>query len=113
MNREPKPEIEWDELIASTSTPQRVNRLIHRVLVSAIENKLRVTLTLTSGVHISAEPHVYGVRDGQPSLLIYVAKARPVWQLVDATQVDDVETSDEHFEKRKLPPEFDPDRATH
>ena len=62
----------------------------------------------------SGEPHLYGVRDGRPMLLLYNGENDPQWDLVDDTDVERVKIwLDEHFSKRELPPEFDPDRDTH
>ena len=41
-------------------------------------------------------------------------RERSAWEPVDITEVEQVKIwLDEHFSKRELPPEFDPDRKTH
>ena len=70
-----------------------------------------MTLTLRTHTEASGEPHVYGVRAGQPTLLLYNEEAAPKWRLVDVRQVHEVKLwLDQHFTKRELPPEFDPDK---
>ena len=62
----------------------------------------------------SGEPHVYGQRDGHPMVLLYNGETDPTWQLIEVRDVAHVKIwLDEHFSKRELPPEFDPDRGTH
>ena len=60
------------------------------------------------------EPHIYGMRDGRPMLLLHNAENDPAWELVDVTEVEQVKIwLDEHFEKREIPPAFNPDRGAH
>ena len=114
VNRhERKPTVLWDELLASTSE-QVIHPRIHTALVHAIQDKHFVTLTLRTHTEVSGEPHIYGERAGQPTLLLYNDEAEPKWRLVDARQVHEVKLwLDEHFTKRELPPEFDPDNDNH
>ena len=65
---------------ASSEAEPSIPSRIHSPLISAIEHKQRVTLTLTTGVDLAAEPHVYGIRGGRPSLLVYLDDPRPTWQ---------------------------------
>jgi hypothetical protein len=111
--REPKPSIVWGELLASTSE-RPIHPRIHEPLMRAIKNKNVVSLKLRSWVESVGEPHVYGMRGGRPTLLVYNDKADPPWQFVDVRDIDQVNVwPNEHFEKRELPGEFDPDRDTH
>ena len=62
----------------------------------------------------SGEPHVYGKRDSRPMVLLLNAENAPTWELVDVSKVEQVKLwLDEHFSKRELPPEYDPDWETH
>ena len=101
----------------STSKPPTARPLhpnIHESLIQAIKNKNFVTLGMRDQSEESGEPHVYGLRVGRPMVLLYNAETDPTWQLVDAGDVAQVKIwLDEHFSKRELPPEFDPDRETH
>jgi hypothetical protein len=91
-----------------------VHANIHGSIVQAIKNKNFVTLAMRDETEESGEPHVYGKRGGAPMLLLYNAENDPTWRLVDVREVEQVKIwLDEHFEKRVLPPEFDPDRSTH
>lgn len=112
-DRDPKPTTQWDELRASTSE-QPIHPRIHEPLIQAIKNKNIITLKLRNWIEFVGEPHVYGLRGGQPMLLVYNDQADPAWQMVDVREIDQVNVwFNEHFSKRELPPEFDPDRDTH
>ena len=110
--RERKP----SKLRASTSEqPERpIHPNIHESLVQAIKNTNFVTLVMRDHREESGEPHVYGQRDGHPMVLLYNGEADPTWQLIEVRDVERVKIwLDEHFSKRELPPEYDPDRETH
>ena len=84
VNRhERKPTVLWDELLASTSG-QVIHPRIHTALVQAIQDKHFVTLTLRTHTEVSGEPHIYGERAGQRTLLLYNDEAEPKWRLVDS-----------------------------
>ena len=76
----------------------------------SIQHKQFVTLTLQGQKEVFAEPHIYGVRLGHPTLLVYDDQADPAWQLIDVRQVEDVKTWPNHFTKRELPASLDPDK---
>ena len=114
--RERKPSIVRDELRASTSEqPERpIHPNIHESLVQAIKKKNFVTLVMRDQSEESGEPHVYGQRDGHPMVLLYNGETDPTWQLIEVRDIKQVKIwLDEHFSKRELPPEFDPDSGTH
>ena len=113
--REPKPSIVWDEVRATSEQPERpIHPNFHESLTQAIKNKNFVTLVMRDHTEESGEPHIYGMRDGRPMLLLHNAENDPAWEPVDITEVEQVKIwLDEHFSKRELPPEFDPDRNTH
>ena len=47
-------------------------------------------------------------------VLLYNGETDPMWQLIEVREVEQVKIwLDEHFSKRELPPEYDPDRETH
>ena len=47
-------------------------------------------------------------------VLLYNGETDPTWQLIEVRDVKQVKIwLDEHFSKRELPPEYDPDRETH
>ena len=101
---------------ASTSelTERPIHPNIHESLIQAIKSKNFVTLVMRDHSEESGEPHVYGQRDGRPMVLLYNGEADPMWQLIEVRDVAQVKIwLDEHFSKRELPPEFDPDRETH
>ena len=107
--REPK--VAWDELVASTTQPVKPHIL--SALVHAIQQKNFVTLTMRDRTDASGE-HIFGERGGQPTLLLDNEEADPKWRLVDVRQVHEVRLwLDEHFTKRELPAEFDPDKDHH
>ena len=111
--RERNPSI---ELRASTSEqPERpIHPNIHESLVQAIKNTNFVTLVMRDQSEESGEPHVYGQRDGHPMVLLYNGETDPTWQLIEVRDIKQVKIwLDEHFSKRELPPEFDPDSGTH
>jgi hypothetical protein len=96
-----------DEVYASAERPIHPN--IRGALLRAMENKNFVTL-ITHGHEVSDEPHVYGMRGRHPMLLLFNAETDPHWQMVDVGDVEQVKLwLDEHFSKRELPPEYDPD----
>ena len=104
------------KLRASTSEqPERpIHPNIHESLVQAIKNRNFVTLVMRGQSEESGEPHVYGQRDGHPMVLLYNDETDPTWQLIEVRDIKQVKIwLDEHFSKRELPPEFDPDRGTH
>ena len=110
--RERKP----SKLRASSSEPPErpIHPNIHESLVQAIKNKNFVTLVMRDHREESGEPHVYGQRDGHPMVLLYNGETDPMWQLIEVREVEQVKIwLDEHFSKRELPPEYDPDRETH
>jgi hypothetical protein len=112
--REAKPAIVRDELRASTSGhPERpIHPNIHEPIMQAIKGKNYVTLVMRDHTEESGEPHVYGQRDGHPMVLLYNGETDPTWQLVDVRDVAQVKTwLDEHFSKRELPPEYDPNHC--
>ena len=108
--RERKPLI---ELRASSSGPpeRSIHPNIHESLVQTIKNRNFVTLVMQDQREESGEPHVYGQRDGHSMVLLYNGEADPTWQLIEVRDVERVKIwLDEHFSKRELPPEYDPDR---
>ena len=110
VNRhELKPAIVWDELRASAND-QPIQPRIHDPLIEAIRNKQFVTLTLRDHREVFAEPHIYGLRGGHATLLVYDEQVDPVWQMINVHQIDDVKTWPNHFAKRGLPESFDPDQ---
>jgi hypothetical protein len=87
---------------------------IHASLIQAIEHKNFVTLVMRDHTEASGEPHVYGKRAVEPMVLLYNSEEDPAWQLVDVRNVAHVKIwLDEHFDKRELPAEYDPDKGTH
>lgn len=108
-DRDQKPSIAWDELVAST-TERPVHPNIHESIIQAIQNKNFVTLIM-HGHEMSGEPHVYGMRGGHPMLLLYNEETDPKWNPADVGDVEQVKIwLDEHFNKRELPAEYDPDK---
>ena len=108
--RERKPSIVGDELRASEPPERPIHPNIHVSLVEAIKNRNFVTLVMRDHREESGEPHVYGQRDGHP-MCVYNGETDPTWQLIEVSDVEQVKIwLDEHFSKRELPPEFDPDR---
>jgi hypothetical protein len=111
-----KRERKLSKLRASTSGhPERpIHPNIHASLVQAIKNKNFVTLVMRDQSEGSGEPHVYGQRDGHSMVLLYNGETDPTWQWIEVRDVEQVKIwLDEHFSKRELPPEYDPDRETH
>ena len=96
-------------------TEQRpVHPNINESIIDAIKGKNYVTLLMRDHREESGEPHIYGKRGGRPTLLLYNWENDPTWQIVDVTEVEAVKIwLDEHFEKREIPPEFNPNRSTH
>ena len=99
----------------TSEQPERpIHPNIHESLVQAIKNKNFVTLVMRDQSEESGEPHVYGQRDAHPMVLLYNGENDPTWQLVDVTEDEAVKIwLDEHFEKREIPPAFNPDRSMH
>ena len=103
------------ELRASSSGPPErpIHPNIHESLVQAIKNTNFVTLVMRDHSEESGEPQVYGQRGGHPMVLLYNGETDPTWQLIEVRDVAQVKIwLDEHFSKRELPPEYDPDRET-
>jgi hypothetical protein len=93
----------------ASTTEQPIHPRIHDPLISAIQRKQFVTLNL--GEHqLFAEPHIYGIRGGHPTLLVYDEQADPSWQFIDVRQIEEVKTWPNHFAKRELPMNLDPDK---
>jgi hypothetical protein len=108
------PAVVWDELRASASEQQRpIHPNIHKSLIHAVTNKNCVTLVM-HGHEVSGEPHIYGERGGRATVLLYNEETDPKWTLAYASEVEQVKIwLDEHFNKRELPAEYNPDRYTH
>jgi hypothetical protein len=104
-----KPSMVWDELHAST-TEQAIHPRIHDPLISAIQHKQFVTLKLKEHKEVFAEPHIYGLRAGRPTLLVYDEQTDPAWRFIDVGQIEEVKTWPNHFAKRDLPTSLDPDK---
>ena len=61
----------------------------------------------------AGEPHLYGLRGGEPMVLLFNEENDPQWELVEAADIESLKIwLEEHVQKREIPPEFDPDRAT-
>ena len=104
-----KPKVVWGELREST-IEQPIHPRIHDPLISAIQHKHFVTLTLREHKEAFVEPHIYGLRGDHPTLLVFDEQADPSWQMIDVRQIDEVKTWPNHFTKRELPADFDPDK---
>ena len=85
-----KPSMGWDEPRASTVQP--IHPCIHDPLISDIQHKQFVTLTLEGQKEVFAEPHIDGLRVGGPTLLVYDDQADFAGPLIDVGQVDEVKT---------------------
>jgi hypothetical protein len=108
--RKPKPQLEFDQKYASTE-PSQISADIHAEIIHAITNKHVLTLTLRPHLEKFGEPHIYGVSDGHPTLLLYNEEFDPPWLVIDVRQVDKVKPWPErHFKKRPVPAEYEPDR---
>jgi hypothetical protein len=102
-----KPSLTWDKVRAPTSE-RPIHPRIHDPLITAIQHKHFVTLTLGEHKEVFAEPHVYGLRRDHPTLLVFDAQADPPWQLIDVRQIEGVKMWPNHFTKRELPADLDP-----
>jgi hypothetical protein len=104
-----KPSLAWDELRAS-SAELPIHPRIHDPLITAIQHKHFVTLTLGERREVFAEPHVYGLRQNHPTLLVFDAEGNPPWQLIDVREIEGVRMWPNHFTKRELPSDLDPSK---
>jgi hypothetical protein len=109
-DRPPKPDARFDTMYASTSAPI-VEPRIHEPLLDAIREKTLVELNFRDNTIKRGEPHVYGVIDAIPRLLLFDDEHgdEPSWALIDVRNITQVKRRlNRHFTKRPIPPEFDP-----
>jgi hypothetical protein len=111
MTRPPKPNLSFDKRYAPTD-PNDIPMRVHAQLMKAIREKHFVTLKMDTGDELFGEPHVYGVRSGVPTLLLFFAGAGPEWLPISVNRITDVTVWEEStFSKRELPAEYDPEKT--
>ncbi len=98
------------EMASNAAGEAPIHPHIHDPLIAAIQQKQFVTLSMRDQKEVFGEPHIYGLRAGHPTLLVYDEQTDPSWQLIDVREVRDVKTWPNHFSKRELPADLDPDK---
>jgi hypothetical protein len=110
-----KPHVEWDELIASADIARPE---VHRDLITAINCRHPVTITGYAPSdqgderpQYVAEPHMYGERGGEPTVLAYVTGGphggTSGWTPFHVPAIDHIVIhAEEHFEPRPIPEQF-------
>ncbi|MGB6462848.1 MAG: hypothetical protein WBF38_01310 [Nitrosotalea sp.] len=74
------------------------DNLVH----TAIENKQLIEFNY-DGLHRIAEPHVYGIKDGEREILVYQVAGQsssgnlPNWRRMKISKISGIIISDQHF----------------
>jgi hypothetical protein len=81
-SRPPKPNPKWDVRYASAqSTKPSAKR--HDDLLKAIRLRLLIRYVELGQASVIAEPHVYGIRGGEDTLLVYQVNTLDVWKALE------------------------------
>ena len=106
-SRPPKPNTDWDIRYASADV-KVTSRERHGAIISAIWQRRLIRYVELGQASVIAEPHIYGVRGGENTLLVYQVNTLDVWKLLNVAELIHLEVLDETFPVRTIPAMFDP-----